>query len=438
MDRTRGTTAVVIGAGVVGSAVALELARRGWDTTVVDRGPAPGHGSTSASSAVVRFTYSTVAGTAMAYEGVEWWRTWSEHVRLPAETPLASLVQCGVMFFDDPTGLARASVEMLDAVGVRYEWLTVDDMHRRWPDVATGSWYPPTLVSDPAFADEPRRDLGGAVFTPEGGYVNDPQLAAQNLADAAVIAGARLIVRADVVGLDRDAHGVSAVRLRSGEVLEADVVVNAAGPHSGIVNRLAGATDDMRVATRPLRQQVTHVRVPDQAGHAVAGLPATADLDGGIYFRPDHQAVLVGGVEAECDRLDWVDDPDDVDLELSELDWEAHTLRLARRIPALGVPHERRGVVGVYDVSDDWMPILDRSSLPGYYMAVGTSGNQFKNAPFIGHCMAELIERVESGHDHDRDPVIVRGPHRGFDIDLGTFSRRRTMIDEQRKRGVLG
>ena len=28
------------------------------------------------------------------------------------------------------------------------------------------------------------------------------------------------------------------------------------------------------------------------------------------------------------------------------------------------------------DVSDDWIPIYDQSSLPGYYMAIGTSGNQ--------------------------------------------------------------
>jgi glycine/D-amino acid oxidase-like deaminating enzyme len=204
-----------------------------------------------------------------------------------------------------------------------------------------------------------------------------------------------------------------------------------------VVNRLAGVTDDMTVHTRPLRQQVTHVRVPDDVALAVEGHPATADLDGGIYFRPDGRAFLVGGVEADCDPLIWLDDPDDVDLDLAPDEWEAQAFRLARRIPALGVPHDRRGVVGVYDVSDDWMPVLDRSALPGWYMAIGTSGNQFKNGPVIGHCMAGLIERVESGHDHDRDPVVVRGPHRGLGIDLGTFSRRRP-IDRGGAHNVLG
>jgi glycine/D-amino acid oxidase-like deaminating enzyme len=165
--------------------------------------------------------------------------------------------------------------------------------------------------------------------------------------------------------------------------------------------------------------------------------PVTADLDSGIYFRPDGEAMLVGGVEAECDPLVWLDDPDEVDLALRADDWETGTLRLARRIPALGVPHERRGVVGVYDVSEDWLPILDRTDLSGLYVAIGTSGNQFKNGPVIGHCMAELITKVEAGHDHDREPVTVTGPHRGLSIDLGTFSRHRH-VDTNSNRGVLG
>ncbi|MEI8241056.1 MAG: FAD-dependent oxidoreductase, partial [Actinomycetota bacterium] len=51
--------AVVIGAGVIGSSVALELARGGRKVIVVDKGPSAGAGSTSSSSAIIRFCYST-------------------------------------------------------------------------------------------------------------------------------------------------------------------------------------------------------------------------------------------------------------------------------------------------------------------------------------------------------------------------------------------
>ena len=43
-------------------------------------------------------------------------------------------------------------------------------------------------------------------------------------------------------------------------------------------------------------------------------------------------------------------------------------------------------------MSDDWIPIYDKSSLPGYYMAIGTSGNQFKCTGPAGYLMASIIE----------------------------------------------
>ena len=59
--------AVVIGAGVIGSSIALQLKRLGHDVTVIDRNSAAGMGSTSASSAVVRFNYSTFDAVALAW-----------------------------------------------------------------------------------------------------------------------------------------------------------------------------------------------------------------------------------------------------------------------------------------------------------------------------------------------------------------------------------
>jgi sarcosine oxidase subunit beta len=35
------------------------------------------------------------------------------------------------------------------------------------------------------------------------------------------------------------------------------------------------------------------------------------------------------------------------------------------------------GVVDLYDASTDWIPIYDKTSISAYYMACGTSGNQY-------------------------------------------------------------
>lgn len=101
--------------------------------------------------------------------------------------------------------------------------------------------------------------------------------------------------------------------------------------------------------------------------------------------------------------------------------------RAAQRFPSLAIPNRARGVVALYDVSDDWLPIYDRSDLPGYYMACGTSGNQFKTAPVVGKIMARLIAACEAGHDHDAAPLDMRLERLGVAISLGVFSRRRSI-----------
>ena len=135
--------------------------------------------------------------------------------------------------------------------------------------------------------------------------------------------------------------------------------------------------------------------------------------------------MLVGGTEPECDPLQWVDDVDGANLNVTHELYEAQVTRAARRFPDLLVPSAARGVAGLYDVADDWTPIYDRTALGGYYVAIGTSGNQFKNAPTAGACMTQLVEAVQGGQDHDADPVAVTGAYTGLVINLGSFSRRR-------------
>ena len=69
MTRQVNADAVVIGAGVIGTATAYELSKQGREVICVDKLPSAGYGSTSSSCAIIRVHYSTVAGTAFAYDG---------------------------------------------------------------------------------------------------------------------------------------------------------------------------------------------------------------------------------------------------------------------------------------------------------------------------------------------------------------------------------
>jgi glycine/D-amino acid oxidase-like deaminating enzyme len=101
------------------------------------------------------------------------------------------------------------------------------------------------------------------------------------------------------------------------------------------------------------------------------------------------------------------------------------------------VPNRPSGITGVYDASTDWAPIYDRTALPGYYVAMGTSGNQFKNAPLVGQLMAFLVDAVESGHDHDAEPLTFHAPRTGNRLELATYSRLRE-VDPDAPTSVMG
>ena len=417
---------VVVGAGVIGSAIALELAKAGHHVVVVDRAGGPGHGSTSASSAIIRFTYSTFDGVATSWESQHCWAAWGEHLGLPADHCLARFRRTGMLFLDSPLVPRRDRVDLLQRAGVPVEELDADQVAARFPYLDNGRYWPPKQVTDDAFWDDADGRVGG-FWTPDAGFVDDPRLAADNLATAARAHGARLLFHATVAAVAPLRAGGWRVDLADGRRLEAAVVVNAAGPWSSALNRMAGVGAEFTIGVRPLRQEVHQVRAPRGYGDGDGGVgPSVGDTDLGVYVRSGlHGTLLVGGSEPACDPLDWVEDPDDAPLRVTRELYDAQVTRAARRFPDLQVPNRPTGIAGVYDVADDWTPIYDRTDAPGFYVAMGTSGNQFKNAPLVGRFLARIIEAVENGHDHDAEPVRYRGEHTGLTIDLGAFSRKR-------------
>jgi sarcosine oxidase subunit beta len=436
--RTEAAEAVVVGSGVMGASIALALSRRGMRVTVVDKASGPAQGSTAATSAIIRFTYSLRDSIALAWESAHMWTSLRSHVRAPAEEPVAGFVRTGMAVLEVP-GLLPPDIRTdFDALGIPYEDWTTADLEREIPGIVARRFFPPVRTDDPAFfADEPQPVT--ALHTPDGGYISDPVLATENFVRAAQRAGARFRYGAEVVGireagtprweleLAEAAGGVSG-GTGTRTTLRADVVVNAAGPWSSRINAMAGVGGDHGVSLTPLRQEV-HTVPAESTVRRPDGSPIPALLDAGIgtYMRPEAGGqLLIGSAEPECDPLEWLGSPEEAEMRVRGAQFEAQALRAAKRLSGIAVPNAPRGVVGVYDVASDWTPVYDRSSADGFYQAVGTSGNQFKNAPMVGELMACLIEAVESGHDHDADPVRVPLPLTGGTLGLGVFSRLRT------------
>ncbi len=372
----------------------------------------------------MRFNYSTLEGVAVAWDSAFAWQAVGRSSRATRAGVGAIPAHRWADAQTPPDTTPNAVLNRFAEIGIPFEVWDAATIRARLPALDPGRYYPPKALTDPAFFADAAGELDG-YWTPDAGFIDDPQLAAQNLAEAARRHGAVFRFRTTVTGVERGAGRVTGVRLADGALLAAPVVVNAAGPWSHRLNELADVLQDFAVDTRPLRQEVHALAAPP--GFSVApGTPGpfVADLDFGSYLRgAPGGGMVVGGIEADCDPLDWVDDPDALDVNPTKPVHDVQVLRAARRMPELAVPDRPRGIAGLYDVTDDWIPIYDRTSLPGYYVAIGTSGNQFKNAPSIGLIMAAVIAAGEDG----RDPGALSLPYTGRRIDLAHYGRRRAV-----------
>jgi sarcosine oxidase subunit beta len=417
--------AVIVGAGVIGCSVAFEMSKRGYKTLNVDKLGGAGMGSTSASCAIIRFHYSTVEGVAMAREGYYYWLDWPKYLETRDPDGMAKYRNTGALVIKTPINKNLSRVKKaLDEFGIGYLEVEPEGIKHYLPNVSLASYFPQKWVDDPDFGKPSADTIAGALWIPESGYISDPMLSTHNIMVAAKAKQADFVFNVEVIDILKKDGRTAGVKLSDGTDIEAPVVVNVAGPHSFVINQMAGVAEAMNIKTRPMKQEVAHIPAPEGLNWERDGY-MLSDGDIGCYSRPEvGNHFLIGSEDPECDPLLWVDDPDNYNPNFTD-QFKAMVMREAMRVSDLPIPNQPQGVVSLYDCSDDWIPIYDKSDLPGFYMAVGTSGNQYKNAPVVGALMAELVDTCEKGHDHDNDPLQFYLKYTGRYLNVGCYSRNR-------------
>lgn len=411
-NQTR-TDCIVVGAGIVGCSIALGLARKGHRPLVVERENECGMGSTRAASGIVHEGDPDPAAALVASEGRRLWQSWPELLQVEDPLGMARFREVGVLWLA-PGGVAdlEPSIRHRTALGAAVELLDREKLSVRYPDLRV--------------PDEAPGVTG--ILEPESGYVDDPALAAHNLRLAAEAAGARFLFATKATDITwrftenaGTAREITGVVTSSGAALSAPVVVNAAGPCSWQVGLLAQAP--LALSTAPVRVPFLEGTAP-AVGRAATPLPVLMDLATGIACKPDPFRFRLEGLGAR-DRLDYHVDPDRPDPVVPAALRKRMLAALSARLPSMKL-HSPRPLVGVRDVTvADGKPLLDRTDVEGYFVAIGLGDLGFRAAPALGWLTAELVDAVNLGHDHDTRPLVVRLPVSGDLFDLGAFSRLR-------------
>lgn len=350
---------VVIGGGIVGSAVARELARGGREVTVLEAGPLEGRGWMAAAGLLAPQIEAHVDDPLLEV-GLAGREYWDEH-RAALETAMGGslgLVRSGILHLaadDAEAHRFREQVARQRQQGLVCDWLLPTEVAERWP------WLP---------------ESHGALWAPRDGAI-DPVRAVEAL----VADGARQGVRrvADqAAGLEVAGGRVAAVR--GTERHPATTVVIAAGAWSG---RLAGLPRPISV--EPVRGQMLAVARP-------AGLEDVIVYGEGHYLLTRGGEVLVGAT-MEHAGFAATTTPE----AMAEIRAAADTL-----CPPIREAPVTRAWAGLRPVTPDGLPIVGpEPRLPGLWYATGHGRNGVLLAGVTGVILAQMMAgeaTVESAH----------------------------------------
>lgn len=357
---------VVVGAGIVGAAVAFRLAERGQRVAVLEAAEAPATGSTGRSAAGVRVQFTSEINVRLSWESIREYRAFETRFGLPS-----GYRRQGYLFLvpEERWATHAAGVELQRRLGASVEVLTPAEATARTPFATDG--------------------VHAATYGPDDGVV-DPHAIATGYLTLARARGATVHVETPLTAAERRGDAWRIVTPRG--AIWAGHVVNAAGAWAGRVAATAG----LDLTVEPVRRMV-FVTGPLAHEHSY---PLTVDVASGTYLRSEGARILFGRSNPDeppgfSEGVDW--------------SWLEPTLEAGlARFPFLAdAGLDRRACWwGYYENTPDHDAILGRHpDAEGWIDAAGFSGHGVQHAAMVGRLIAE---EVVDGAAHALDLAPLR------------------------------
>ncbi|MEV8309531.1 FAD-dependent oxidoreductase [Streptomyces flavidovirens] len=387
-----GPRVVIIGAGVVGAALADELSSAGWtDVTVVDQGPLPATGGSSSHAPGLVFQTNPS-------------KTMTEMARYTVEK-LSSLDVDGQPCFLRTGGLEVATTpQRLTELRRRHGWITAWGIEARLLG-------PDECVELHPLVDR-ERVLGGLLVTTDG--LAKAVLAVEAQIRLATARGVSFLAGHEVLDIRTEDERVAAVVTDQGEI-PADVVVCCAGIWGPKVARMVG----MNLPLTPLAHQLAWTGpVPALAGQtAEAVRPILRHQDADLYYRDRFDRLGIGyyghrPMPVTADDIAPVDSAEVMPsvLRFTEDDFAEAWAETQALLPATREAKIEEGINGLFSFTTDGMPLMGQSpEVKGFWVAEAV---WVTHSAGVGRAMAEwLVDGYCSSFDLHECDVNRFEPH---------------------------
>jgi len=356
----------IIGAGVMGLALAYNLAAAGARRVVVLDAHYLAWGASGRNGGGVRQQWSTEMNIRLMQESLEICAGFAQ------EMGINIWMRQGGYLFLARTEATRARLESSIALQNRCGLPT------RMIDLREARELVPELETEARGAGTP--PFAGACFNPTDAIVF-PWPFVWGYARAAQKRGVAIHTGTAVTAIERSAGGDFTVHTSRGALVAARVV-NAAGAWSPEVARLAG----VELPDWPERHEILSTEPLKPFLR-----PMVSVLESGLYFSQSLRGEIVGGIT--------LPDPREQQVRLgSRLRFlRAMASALVQVMPRLGDVKVVRQWAGPYDMSPDGDPIVGEApGLPGFFLCCGFVGHGFMMAPVVARYYARHLLGLET------------------------------------------
>jgi glycine/D-amino acid oxidase-like deaminating enzyme len=362
----------IIGAGIIGTALAYHLTKNEGVEVVVFEKNQIGSGTTAKSAGTL-----CLIDDSLPFEFFEQrltclttYKDMNEKTHGESE-----FVQSGTLVVsptEEEVKRAQMHVEASQKAGFNAEYIdNPDDLVKYLPDLT------------------PEGVLGGA-WTPDDGY-NNPTAASLIYARWAREQGAKFITHANVNEILIKNGSVSGIKSSKGD-FDFDLVVCAAGPWSNKVGTLV----DLELPLVHTKAEVFILKTDDPLNYEFPILKYP-----NWYARSEGRAVFVCKSHMAMDYGKAIEtgvwDPDELPLSggTEEYFFDFLTERLAESVPNLLDAQLVNDWLGYRSVTTDKLPIVGETDVEGFLVATGMSGNGVILAPDTGRILTNYILKDE-------------------------------------------
>jgi glycerol-3-phosphate dehydrogenase len=368
---------IIIGAGVVGNAIARELSRYEINVAVLEKELDVAMGASSRNSGVLHSGIHYKPGTLRARLSVQ-----------------------GNAMMKDLCDDLKVKIEYIGKLTVAQDEIDIETLHAL-KEQGEANGVPGLEILDQEHMEKVQPGVGGieALYSPSTGIICPYGLSIA-LAENATANGVEFYLDYGVVGISKNGHGFL-VNTAPGEIFEASVLINSAGLFSDRICEMLGI-DEYRIY--PCRGEYlildkrlegtlsTLVYPAPRKGGAGLGIHLTNTVDGNILIGPSSE---------------YVDEPDDfastaeimarLKKEGHELLPELSTTDFIRSFSGLRAKQTPPEVGGYRD-----FVIESRDDFPGFINLVGIESPGLTSAPAIGVMVKEMVARLIVLKDKDR------------------------------------